>query len=535
MYDNQLSTLPADLFDGLTALTTLYLQDNQLSALPDGLFDGLSALTTLYLYGNAVDPLPLTVLLEKVGTDQVKAVAPSGAPSGIVLPLTVANGDISGGATTITIPVGSLESQPLTVIRTPGTSAAVTVDIGTLPRPPANHSGYTLVKSTDLPLEMFSLLAGGICDRTPQVQTAILSAVPGASTCDEVTSAYLAAIRLLNVENKSINSLKAGDFAGLSALTTLNLVHNQLSSLPAGIFDDLNALTDLHLGRNRLSSLPAGVFDNLNALTTLNLSGNQLSSLPDGIFANLNALTRLYLADNRLSSLPDGIFANLNTLTGIDLGLNSVNPLPLTVSLEKVGEGQFKAIVPAGAPFDIVLPLTVVHGTITGGANSITIPAGRVESELLTVIRTPRHDLYCHRGHWQPTEAAHKPLRLCPRQVRRLAAGSHQRSREHRARVYRRHEHHPLNRGEYRVRRQHRHGHSRHGMRKTTRLPTPSGRPGTDAAAFSIDSTTGQLQTRAALDYETKSSYSVVHHRLRWNADGHHNRRDQHHRHRRGA
>ena len=33
---------------------------------------------------------------------------------------------------------------------------------------------------------------------------------------------------------------------------------------------------------------------------------------------------------------------------------------------------------------------------------------------------------------------------------------------------------------------------------------------GTDAAAFSIVSTSGQLQTRAALDYETKSSYSVT-------------------------
>ena len=33
---------------------------------------------------------------------------------------------------------------------------------------------------------------------------------------------------------------------------------------------------------------------------------------------------------------------------------------------------------------------------------------------------------------------------------------------------------------------------------------------GTDAAAFNIDSTTGQLKTRAALDYETKSTYTVT-------------------------
>ena len=33
---------------------------------------------------------------------------------------------------------------------------------------------------------------------------------------------------------------------------------------------------------------------------------------------------------------------------------------------------------------------------------------------------------------------------------------------------------------------------------------------GTDAAAFAIDSTTGQLKTKTALDYETKNSYAVT-------------------------
>ena len=127
---------------------------HQLTTLPEGVFSGLSALTTLRLQSNAVDPLPLRVSLEKVGTDQVKAVAPTGAPFEIVLPLSVTNGSISGGATTFTIPAGSLESQPLTVTRTPGTTSAVTVDIGTLPGLAENHSGYALVKSPDLPLEV---------------------------------------------------------------------------------------------------------------------------------------------------------------------------------------------------------------------------------------------------------------------------------------------------------------------------------------------------------------------------------------------
>ena len=414
LQSNQLSSLPADLFDGLTALTTLHLQSNQLSSLPADLFDGLTALTTLHLQSNAVNPLPLTVSLEKVGEGQFKAVAPTGAPFELVLPVSVSGpGAIEGGATTITIPTGGLESAPLTVPRTPGTTAAVTVDIGNLPSlPPVEHEGYSLVKSEDLPLLVWEDITG-ICDRTPQVRDAIVAAVSNVSTCGDVRGGHLAAIYSLNLPDKSITSLKADDFDGLTRLTwlylrsnqlsslpagifdnltalrTLDLFSNQLSSLPAGIFDNLTALTQLYLHNNQLTALPAGLFDTLTNLTDLYLSSNQLSSLPAGLFDNLNALTRLDLFGNQLSSLPEGIFDGLTALTSLGLQSNSVRPLPLTVSLEKVGEGQFKAVAPTGAPFDIVLPFNVMNGTINGGASSVTIPKGSLESQPLTATRTP--------------------------------------------------------------------------------------------------------------------------------------------------
>ena len=96
--DNQLSTLPSNIFDNLTQLTTLYcyLDDNNLSTLPSGIFVGLTELTTLWLYGNAVNPLPLPVSLEAVGNGAFKAVASTGAPFDIVLPLVVSNGEPYG-------------------------------------------------------------------------------------------------------------------------------------------------------------------------------------------------------------------------------------------------------------------------------------------------------------------------------------------------------------------------------------------------------------------------------------------------------
>ena len=396
----RLSSLSADDFSGLSSLTSLDLSGNQLTSLPAGIFSRLPSLTSLRLGRNAVDPLPLTVSLEKVADGQFKAVAPSGAPYDIVLPVSARNGSISSGANTLTIPKGSMESTSLTVTRTPGTTAAVTADIGTLPGLPTKatpssgyplHQGYTLVKSNDLPLFVISRLTSEttlVSNRTPQVRDAIVAAVPGINSANDVTETHLAAITALDLSNQSITSLKVGDFEGLTGLEELRLYSNQLTILPEDIFDGLTALTTLRLYGNQLSSLPEDIFDELTSLTWLQLGYNRFTTLPSSIFDGLTKLTVLRMIGNQFTTLPDGIFEGLTGLTTLYLEQNAVWPLPLTVSLEKVGDNQFKAVAPTGAPFDIVLPLNIANGTIYSGATTITIPAGELESEPLTVLRT---------------------------------------------------------------------------------------------------------------------------------------------------
>ena len=137
-------------FNGLTSLRHLYLNNNQLTFLREAVFSGLTSLDTLYLHNNTVDPLEMTVSLVKVAADAFRAVAPTGAPFDMRLPIRITNGSIVGGATALTIPQGSIESETFTVAQTPGTSMAVTIDIEALPEPP--HQGYVLVKSAALPL-----------------------------------------------------------------------------------------------------------------------------------------------------------------------------------------------------------------------------------------------------------------------------------------------------------------------------------------------------------------------------------------------
>ena len=115
---NDLTTLSADIFDGLTTLRTLHLSHNELTELPDGLFDGLS-LTSLLLRNNAVE-LSVPVSLESTGSGEFKAIAPVGAPSVIVVPITIRNGSLPNGVTSVTISPGRVESSTVTVSRTEG-------------------------------------------------------------------------------------------------------------------------------------------------------------------------------------------------------------------------------------------------------------------------------------------------------------------------------------------------------------------------------------------------------------------------------
>ena len=547
LHGNLLATLPEGMLSGLTSLTTLNLESNRLTTLPDSIFAGLTGMTRLAMGGNAADPLPLDVFLEKTGEGQFKAVAPTGAPFEIVLPLSVTSGSISGGATTITIPAGRLESETLSVTRTPSTTVAVTVDIGTLPGLPSNHSGYVLVKPADLPLavtegpvetEVWSATitvgtwgnafsngnatgygyssrdnAGSITNPTftyrdttytihgigmarvgnNPVHRTVLTISPGFPSCDKQRlslvpwggklsdaldgSAYGAhtynwfmrnlahwapgsqwAMQLIldptAPDAPFVAAINEGNQVRLSWFTPCdggiditgyeyrekvgNGSFGSWTPIPNSAAGEVNAasytVTGLNnpseytfeiravnaLGEGEISAEamvrnPAvplsertpqvrdgivaavpGVSDyrnvseaHLSEITALRLGYQNITSLKPGDFSGLTALTRLNLPGNQLSSLPDSIFEGLTSLTQLRLGGNSVTPLLLTVSLEVVAEGQFKAVAPTGAPFDMVLPLIVTNGSISGGATTVTIPKGSIESTPFTVIPTP--------------------------------------------------------------------------------------------------------------------------------------------------
>ena len=156
--NKSITSLQSSDFTGLLSLSTLNLENNQLSSLPNNIFSSLPSLNTLQLSGNTGAPFSFEVSLEKIGTNQFRAVLPVGASFDISLPISVTNGSAANNASTITIAKGSVDSGAITVTRATNTVDAVTVDIGTLPSIPITHNGYALSKSTDLPLEIFSAI-----------------------------------------------------------------------------------------------------------------------------------------------------------------------------------------------------------------------------------------------------------------------------------------------------------------------------------------------------------------------------------------
>ena len=204
-----------------------------------------------------------------------------------------------------------------------------------------------------------------ICDRTPEVEAALLAFIQAnepSATCSTVTDAQLASVNYLNVlDGYSSSSIVPSDFAGLTGLVELQVAYSQqLTTVPANAFRELRSTTVLGyiglsgnriktvhpdafdglnfstvrksipgiaLNGNVIETLPASVFDNVTGLQSIDLNYNHITGFEDGVFAGLNELKRLYLSRNHIKVLPDGLFEGLTALEILHLSFNDLTAL----------------------------------------------------------------------------------------------------------------------------------------------------------------------------------------------------------------
>ena len=237
---------------------------------------------------------------------------------------------------------------------------------------PSHHLEYRVSvagKERDI-MDKLVHINRGICTRTPVVRDELVWWTD-VDDCGFVTDEHLASLPVwVLLFDGRIDSLKAGDFAGLSNVPILEIRHTSITELPSGVFNGLSRLrkltvykndnlatlhsgtftgltltTYLNLKRNAISALPDNVFDNLLVLDELDLSYNNLTAVPSRVFDNLSQLEELNLGANGLTGLPDGIFENLSALENLELGGNSLSPVPADLfsnqdKLEYLGLGN---------------------------------------------------------------------------------------------------------------------------------------------------------------------------------------------------
>ena len=203
-----------------------------------------------------------------------------------------------------------------------------------------------------------------ICDRTPEVEDAILTTLledtrNAGVTCSTVTDAQLALLGGMLVEGYSSSVFLASDFAGLTGVTSFTihkspmlttapanafseldkgnvtsvwLVETGIHALHEDVFEGFSQLTELRLHRNRIKTLEDGVFDGLAALEILDISNNAITELDEDVFEGLAALTELALQQNDLTTVPEGVFDDLAALTKLQLAENpNLSTLPADV------------------------------------------------------------------------------------------------------------------------------------------------------------------------------------------------------------
>ena len=384
LIDESISTLKAGDFAGLTSLEELYLSDNSISSLSAGIFSGLSALEDLSLRQNNLSNLGANTF--------------SGLTALSSLDLSFSH-------------LGSFDANLFSGLTSLTHLDLLSARINSLPA-----NGFSALTALDTLILQYNLLGDLAADEFSGLSTLEyldLSNTRITSFPADVFS-NLSGLKHLDLEYARLTSLPATVFSGLSSLEHLNVKRNDLPSLDAGLFSELTALTyldissidltsvhgdlfsglteleflDLSYNNNHLTELPVTVFSDQTKLGTLSLRTNDISTLPKGLLSGLTELRSLDLRQMDFSTLGDSVFSGLTELTKLQLQWNPVDPLPITVSLESTGTGQFVAKAHTGAPFDIVLPLRLSNGEIDGGEGSITIPQGSVESGALSVSRT---------------------------------------------------------------------------------------------------------------------------------------------------
>ncbi len=251
--------------------------------------------------------------------------------------------------------------------------------------------------------------------------------------------------------------------AQLAKITSLSMGGLEITSLKSGDFDGLTSLTGLYMNNTSISDISE--LSKLTSLTSLNLERNSISDI--SALSDLTSLTALDLDNNSISDI--SVLSKLTSLTHLGLNYNSISDISVLSKLTSLTQLPLAAnSISDVTPLENLTSLTVL--ILEGNPITDYAPLHKLKKA------NPNMGIQIDLTNNLPvfTEGDSTTRTVAENTASGVNIGNAISATDA--------DNHTL----------------------TYSLS------GTDAESFSIVSTSGQLQTSAALDYETKTSYSVI-------------------------
>lgn len=137
-------------------------------------------------------------------------------------------------------------------------------------------------------------------------------------------------LKILDLSKNELSSrwVNRETFSGLVRLVVLNLSYNSLTRIGLNLFHDLNMLQFLSLEHNNIDFIAEQAFSELKNLHTLRLSHNNLAKIEGFHFAGLFVLHQLFLDNNKIEYIHPRAFENMTNLQDLDLNGNQLGKVP---------------------------------------------------------------------------------------------------------------------------------------------------------------------------------------------------------------
>ncbi|XP_011270316.1 tyrosine-protein kinase transforming protein Src, variant [Capsaspora owczarzaki ATCC 30864] len=381
---NQLTSISADAFTGLTALSYLYLQTNQITSISASTFTTLSALTVLYLNNNLMTSIPvnafanLTALKYLYLSSNLLTSISAAALTGLsaLTQLYLLNNQITSIPTQAFPGLTALTYLALDNNQIANISANAFTGLTALTRLALDGNPFTT-----LPPGLFKGLAYGLYlsasyqylspnnftfdGNTVAPPSTYGSAShpypcdPACATCYALGSGSCCGTNCLTCSSSAVCTLcyegyfSMGSYCLASAATNASITSvasvasvASVSASSASIASQVSASatsvvnacgigglcicsdTTVVCNGRSLSAIPSGIPINT---TILYLNLNQITSISANALTGLTALTWLYLQSNQITSISANAFTGLAALNRLDLSSNQIASISANV------------------------------------------------------------------------------------------------------------------------------------------------------------------------------------------------------------